>query len=115
MTDPRQKGQDRGSAHSLSPEELASQETATLPNRQVMSLIDPNALGASLLGSTTGATTDPTGSTGTAGATQPAGDATSAAGDTAAQGTTFATHALPDTSTLGGQSYQPTATSTAQS
>ena len=52
----------------LRPEELAEQQAADLPNREVMSLLDPNAVGGTLLSDPTagaGATspTDATGGT----------------------------------------------------
>jgi len=115
MSDRSRNPQRSPDGAALSPDELAAQEASVLPNRQVMSLLDPNALGGSLLSSPTGTTTDPTGTTGATDATQPAGDAATTAGDTASQGTTLAGHALPDTSDLAGQTYQPTATSTATS
>jgi len=103
---------------SLDAGDLAAQQASDLPAREVMSLLDPNAVGGALLGDPTGTptggdtgTTDPT----TTATGQPLADSTSAATQTGAQGTDFAKGALPDLSTAAGQTYQPNATSTATS
>jgi len=108
----------RRAKDALDAADLAAQQASDLPTREVMSLLDPNAVGGALLGdpttTTTGgdaATTDPT----TSPAGQPLADSTSTATQTGAQGTDLAKGALPDLSTAAGQTYQPNATSTATS
>jgi len=100
----------------LRSEELAEQQAADLPNREVMSLLDPNAVGGTLLSDPTASTgaTSPTGTTGaTTGGT--AADPTAGATQTATQGPELAGGYLPNPSDVAGQTYQRSATSTAQS
>jgi len=100
----------------LGPEELAEQQAADLPNREVMSLLDPNAVGGTLLSDPTAGTgaTSPTGTTGGTTGDSTA-DPTAGATQTAAQGPQLAGGYLPNASEVAGQTYQPSATSTAQS
>jgi len=100
----------------LRPEELAGEQVADLPNREVMSLLDPNAVGGTLLSDPTAGTggTSPTSTTGGT-STDPAAGATQGATQTATQGPQLAGGYLPSPSEVAGQTYQPSATSTAQS
>jgi len=83
------------------PEEVDN-EARELPNREVMTLIDPNMLGGGLLGSATAPTASPTGSP--VPITQPASD-----------GTSLLDRFMPKTPPGTDQPYQPTTSSTAES
>jgi len=100
----------------LDPDELAQEQVSDLPKREVMTLLDPNAVGGSLLGDPTAGATGSTGATGSdptqSGSTT---DPTAGATTTATQGPQLAGGYLPNPSQVAGQTYQPSATSTAQS
>ena len=96
----------------VSAEELAAQEAFELPDRQALSLFDVGGLGSGIV--STGQTTpDPTQATGPVAAdptqaNQPVADASHLGDQTTAGAVESATASPPST-------YQPSATSTAQS